>query len=304
MCKQLQRPIIEKKFAVKFGTLLKISRPGLWFPTLWIYILPLGGQLDLLNHIEFWLGLLFVLFPLNLFVYSLNDLGDVDADAFNIRKGNFLFGAKASKEKLVKACKIGSWVLGIFALLFYFISGWKMLVLFGAIVLINYIYNFPPWRIKSRPPFELFIQIGYILTAVFSSVLNEVALIPWQAFIYLVFFCFQAHLAGEIMDIDPDRLAKKTTTASVLGRQKAKWLMVILLCAEVYILSFWFQDYVLASVLALFVLWLLLDIFILFKSKSYTLNQMYLFGYGMNAIGIASMLWILYTGKLLLPLWP
>ena len=289
---------------MSFGKLLKISRPGLWFPTVWIYVLPIGGQLNQLLHYEFWLGLIFVLFPLNLFVYGLNDLGDIKADSFNIRKGNFLFGAKASKDELLKACKIGSGLLLLFTLLFFSISGWKMLALFGSIALINYIYNFPPWRIKSRPPLELFIQIAYILTALFSSVLNEVNLIPWQAFIYLIFFCFQAHLAGEIMDIEPDRLANKTTTALVLGRQKAKWLMVILLIAEVYILSFWFQDFVLASVLGLFALWLLLDIFVLFKGKSYTLNQMFLFGYGMNAMGIASMLWILYTGKLLAPIWP
>ena len=82
---------------------LKISRPGLWFPTIWIYVLPLGAQLDKLESLEFWLGFFFVCFPLNFFVYSLNDYGDIQADAQNKRKGNFLFGAKSSKETLKKA---------------------------------------------------------------------------------------------------------------------------------------------------------------------------------------------------------
>lgn len=284
--------------------LLKISRPGLWFPTLWIYILPLGGQLNVLQQWTFWLGLFFVLFPLNLFVYSLNDLGDREADRYNLRKGNFLFGAKASEKELRSAVRIASLLLLAFAVCFSFMRGLEMVLLFAAIVLVNLLYNFEPFRIKSRPPFELLIQVAYILTAVLSASINEVAHIPWQAVVYLSLFCFQAHLAGEIMDIDPDRLASKTTSALLLGRRKAKLLMVLILISEVYLLSFWFEDYVLAAVLGLFVLWLLLDIFVLFRSKAYTLKQMILFGYGMNAIGLASMIWILYTAKLLQPIFP
>lgn len=283
---------------------LKISRPGLWFTTLWIFVLPVGGQMNILGNWTFWLGVLFVTFPLNFFVYALNDLGDVEADKYNERKGNFIFGAKAEKKVLQKAAKYASILLFLFTLLFAFISGWKMLVLFGLIVLFNFIYNFNPFRIKSRPPFELAIQIAYILTAYFSSTLNQVDPISWQAFIYLCFFCFQAHLAGEIMDMVPDHQAEKRTTALVLGRINAKILMSILLAIEVYILWFWFKDAVLAAVLALFALWLVLDMLVLYKNRVYSLSEMMLFGYGMNALGIGSMLWVLYSGKLLLPVFP
>lgn len=284
--------------------LLKISRPGLWFPTLWIYILPLGGHFELFASPKFWLGLLFVSFPLNLFVYSLNDLGDIAADANNPRKGNFLFGAKANRSTLLNAVNVSSIMLAIFMAFFSFLSGWKIAALFVLIALFNIIYNFNPFRIKSRPPFELLIQIAYILTAVFSSWLNDVALIPWQAFIYLCLFCFQAHLAGEIMDLEPDRQAGKITSALKLGRLGSKIFMVILLALEVFILCFWFKDFVLAAALGVFALWLLLDMFIFFKNKNYSLFQMYLFGYGMNVLGFASMVWILYSGNLLHPIWP
>lgn len=179
-----------------------------------------------------------------------------------------------------------------------------MLPLFAAIAFFNYIYNFKPWRIKTRPPFELAIQTGYILTAVFSSYLNDVAQIPWQTVIYLSFFCFQAHLAGEIMDLDPDLKANKRTTANTIGRVKAKLLMFLIILIEVYILSFWFRDYVLASVLGVFGIWLLVDVFIVYRNRKYTLSEMMLFGYGMNAVGIGSMLWMLKTAKLLEPVWP
>ena len=68
-------------------------------------------------------------------------------------------------------------------------------------------------------------------------------MIPWQTFLYLTLFAFQAHIAGEIMDIEPDKLANKKTTATLIGRRNTKYLIITLLMLEVYILTFWFQDY-------------------------------------------------------------
>lgn len=287
-----------------FKEFIKISRPGLWFPTIWIYILPIGNDLTVTSNPLFWLGLFFVCFPLNFFVYGLNDLGDIQADVFNERKGNFLFGAKADKKTLTLATRWASILLLVFMIVFTISSGWQMIPLFAAIAGFNYIYNFKPWRVKTRPPFELAIQTGYILTAVFSSYLNGVAQIPWQTVIYLSFFCFQAHLAGEIMDLDPDLAANKKTTANKIGRVRAKLLMFLILSIEVYILSMWFKDWILAGALGAFALWLLIDVFLIYRDKNYSIKEMKLFGYGMNAVGIASMLWMLKTAKLLQPIWP
>jgi len=109
--------------------------------------------------------------------------------------------------------------------------------------------------------------MGYILTVFFSVLLNDLTMIPWQTISYLALFAFQAHIAGEIMDIEPDLLAKKKTTAT----------------------------------LAIFSVWMLLDVFIFFKEKPYSLTQMKLFGFAMNISAIASMIWVLYSGKLLHP---
>jgi 4-hydroxybenzoate polyprenyltransferase len=280
---------------------LKISRPGLWFPTLWIYLLPFASSINFWERPLFWLGLIFVSFPLNYFVYSLNDFGDIAADKENDRKGNFLFGAKESKRTLQKAVSNSTILLLLFLVLFTYLSGWWMLPLLSSILVVNYIYNFEPLRLKTRPPLELLIQTGYILTGIFSIVLNDLAMLPWQTIVYLIFFCFQAHLAGEIMDIGPDKAAGKTTSAVLLGRRNSKFFMIVLLIVEVCILSFWFQDYVLAGTLAAFMLWLLLDVLFIYKNREYTLQEMKLFGYGMNAIGFASMLWILWSGRLLMP---
>jgi len=53
-----------------------------------------------------------------------------------------------------------------------------MLLLLLFMIAINIIYNFKPFRIKERPPFEIAIQIGYVFTAFFSIVLNNLHMLP------------------------------------------------------------------------------------------------------------------------------
>lgn len=190
---------------------VKISRPGLWFPTIWIYLVPFGNQEGFWKLPLFWLGLFFVTFPLNYLVYGLNDYNDEKADAVNMRKGNFLFGAKATRKQLDGLLTKITLVILPFILLFTYLSGLKMLLLLLFMIGVNILYNFEPFRIKERPPFEILIQTGYVATAFFCTELNNLDILPWQTLIYLSLFAFQAHIAGEIMDLDPDLASNKRT---------------------------------------------------------------------------------------------
>ena len=281
---------------------LKISRPGLWFPTVWIYLVPFSFETSFWNSYIFWIGLIFVTFPLNYLVYGLNDYKDKTADDINIRKGNYLFGAKSTTKQLKTIPQKITLILLPFIIFFTLISGLKMFMLLLFMVVINILYNFKPFRIKERPPFEIFIQIGYVFTAFFSVLLNDLNQLPWQTVLYLSLFAFQAHIAGEIMDIEPDLKAKKPTTANIIGRKKAKLLMLLILLLEILILIFYFHDYVLSGFLVLFSIWLILDVFIFFKNNPYNLLQMKLFGIAMNFCAILSMIWVLYSGNLLNPI--
>lgn len=279
---------------------LKISRPGLWFPTLWIYLVPFGDQEGFWNSWVFWSGLIFVTFPLNYLVYGLNDYNDEQADAVNARKGNYLFGARAPRGKLDELPLKITWVLAPFVLLFSYLAGLKMLLLLIFMVVINVVYNFRPFRIKERPPFEIMIQMGYVTTAFFATELNDLPVLPWQTLTYLALFAFHAHIAGEIMDIEPDLKSGKRTTATLLGRKRSKLLMFALVLLESYLVWYWFQDGVLALFLAIFALWLVLDTLLFFKDRPYTLGQMKWFGYALNLSAVLTMIWVLYTGKLLM----
>lgn len=277
---------------------LKISRPGLWFPTIWIYLVPFGNQVDFYNSYLFWVGLFYVTFPLNYLVYGLNDYNDEKADAVNDRKGNFLFGAKAPRKHLDGLLLKISLVNMPFVLWFTYLSGLKMFLLLLFMVVVNVLYNFKPFRIKERPPFEILIQVGYVTTAFFATELNSVAILSWQTLTYLSLFAFQAHIAGEIMDIEPDLESGKKTTATILKRTNAKWLMFVLLMIEAFLVWFWFQDMVLASFLGLFSIWLLFDLLVFFKDRPYTVKQMKFFGVAINISALLSMLWVLYNGTL------
>ncbi|MEO9892179.1 UbiA family prenyltransferase [Aurantibacter sp.] len=278
---------------------LKISRPGLWFPTIWIYLVPFSNQDGFWNSWLFWLGFIFVTFPLNYLVYGLNDYNDEKADAVNQRKGNFLFGAQASRAHLDGLLKKITIVILPFVAIFTYLSGFKMFLLLAFMVIVNIAYNFKPFRIKERPPFEIFIQIGYVTTAFFATELNNLEMLPWQTLVYLSLFAFQAHIAGEIMDIEPDLVSHKRTTATVLGRKITKILMLFILVLESLLVWYWFKDFVLSLFLLTFSVWLVLDVFFLFKDRPYSLSQMKLFGYAINISAVLSMLWVLYSGKLL-----
>ncbi len=277
---------------------LKISRPGLWFPTIWIYLVPFKIEDSFWENPIFWIGLVFVSFPLNFLVYGLNDCNDVASDQINPRKGNFLFGAKASAKYLSLVPKRIIIVQLPFLVFFSFYSGWLMILLLAFMIGINIIYNFQPIRLKERPPFEILIQVGYVFVVLFSIVLNDLSMLPWQTLVYLCLFAFQAHIAGEIMDIEPDLRSGKRTTATLIGRRNSKLLMLGLLLLETYLLLHWFQEIFLAGFLGLFSIWLVLDIFLIFKSKPYSLKQMKLFGIGMNLMAICSMIWLVLTGNL------
>src|SRR5260221_11549610 len=79
--------------------LLQVSRPGLWCTTAMFYLMPLGHA-DILHFGKLWLGLAFVLFPLGVLLYGVNDIVDAETDAVNPRKGTFLFGARGAFEHL------------------------------------------------------------------------------------------------------------------------------------------------------------------------------------------------------------
>jgi len=277
---------------------LKISRPGLWFATVWLYLLP-TSQMDVFESPQFWFGLLYVTFPLNFLVYGWNDIVDQETDAVNPRKNTFWFGARGTEAQLASLPKVIVFVQLIFMIPFVYLEGIPMLILFAGLVLINWLYNLKKNGLRSRPPLELLCQIGYLLVAPFSILVNDTANLPWLTFGYLFLFAMQSHLIGEVMDIEPDRKSGRRTTATIIGMKNTKLLIISIVALEVFILFYFYKEFIFGGILALGLIWLLIDLFIIYKTKTYSLPQMKLFGLMSNVVAVFSMGYVWYTGCLL-----
>ncbi len=292
-------PSTEKKArASELVFLLQVSRPGLWSTTALFYLMPLGHA-DLLHSWTLWLGLLYVLFPLGFLLYGVNDIADAEADRFNPRKGTFLFGSLGAAEQLTALrWKIAA-VQIPFLIIFFLLVGPRILLWFAALLIAVGLYNAPRFGLKSHPPFDVLIQASYLLVFVLSSWLNQVHQLPWQTFVFGALFAMHSHIFGEVMDIEPDRLSGRRTTATLIGAVPSKLLIMGFLCVETAMVYFFFGDLAITGFLGFGAAWFLLDALLVWKDRSYSPTEMRLFMWGWNATALAGMLWNWSAGTLL-----
>jgi 4-hydroxybenzoate polyprenyltransferase len=279
------------------GFLVQVSRPGLWSTTALFYLLPLG-RADFTHSGRLWLGLLFVLFPLGLLLYGVNDLADAEADQLNPRKGTYMFGSRGGREQL-GALK---WQIVVaqlpFLAAFFLLVGPRILGWYGMLLLAVGIYNAPRFGWKGNPPFDVLIQASYLLVFVLSSWLNNAPQLPWQTFLFGALFAMHSHVFGEVMDIEPDHLSGRKTTATVIGRVTAKFLIVALLAVETLLVRLCFHDWIVAGFLALGAVWFAVDATLLWKERKYRPEEMRLFLWGWNIAALLGIFWNWAQGTL------
>ncbi len=277
--------------------LLQVSRPGLWSTTALFYLMPLGHA-DFLHVGKLWLGLFFVLLPLGLVLYGVNDIVDAENDSLNPRKGTFMFGSRGAREQLA-ALKWHIVVVQLpFVGLFYYFIGPRILWWYALLLLAVGIYNAPGVAWKGRPPFDVLIQASYLLVFVLSSWLNNVPQLPWQTLLFGALFAMHSHIFGEVMDIEPDRLTGRRTTATVIGRVRAKFLIAAFLCIEAGLVWIYFRDWIITGFLAVGAIWFLVDATLLWKDRSYSPKEMRLFLWGWNGAALLGMFWSWTHGTL------
>jgi 4-hydroxybenzoate polyprenyltransferase len=287
----------QTKRLVDLAFIIKASRPGLWATAVWFYLLPLG-RLHVFHAASFWLGLIYVTLPLGLIIYGWNDIADVETDRFNPRKGTFLFGARGSREQLAKLPMQIALVQAIFLGIFWYREGPKILLWFAALVTFTAIYNFPRYGFKSQPPFDILNQVGYLLVFVLSGWLNHAPQLRWPAMLFGALFAMHSHVFGEIMDIEPDRLSGRRTTATMIGVLPSKFLIAGMLAFEAFLVFGYFHDIWISGALAFGALWFLIDAIVLWRGESYSLAQMRIFMLAWNAIALGSMGWVWSTASL------
>ena len=254
------------------------------------YLMPLGHA-DILHSVKLWLGLFFVLFPLGLVLYGVNDIVDAENDALNPRKGTFMFGSCGAREQLAALKWQIAAVQVPFVAAFYYFVGPRILSWYAVLLLAVGIYNAPGIAWKGRPPLDVLIQASYLLVFVLSSWLNRVPQLPWQTFLFGAMFAMHSHIFGEVMDIEPDRLSGRRTTATAIGRVGAKFLIATFLLVETVLVQFYFQDWIIAGFLAIGAVWFLIDATVLWRGRAYSPREMRLFLWGWNAAALLGMFW-------------
>lgn len=270
--------------------LVQVSRPGLWSTTALFYLLPLG-RADFAHSGRLWLGLVFVLFPLGLLLYGVNDLADAEADQLNPRKGTYMFGSRGAREQLAAL----KWQIVLaqlpFLAAFYWLLGPRILWWYAVLLLAVGLYNAPRFGWKGHPPFDVLIQASYLLVFVLSSWLNQLPQLPLQTFLFGALFAMHSHVFGEVMDIEPDRLSGRQTTATVIGRVPAKFLIAGFLCIETLLVRTSFADWIVTGFLALGAVWFVLDATLFWRDRAYRPKEMRLFLWGWNLAAALGIFW-------------
>lgn len=235
-------------FALDF---VKVSRPGWWIVTLWLYVAP-AKSFDL----PFWPGLLYNL-PLNAIVYGLNDYADVEVDVTNTRKGNLLFGPKGmTRPRLLKLLEAAVACTLIPLLIWSYVQQEmaQYLVWYAMVILINVAYNFEVLgHCSENGPFEMpVVYFGFSLVSVLSYWLNgdaESNVWGYQPassdstmklfgcntgyWIHLWFLICRTQLWTEWMDWESDRAHKRgTTLAKLPSKNTARLVVFTVLIAE------------------------------------------------------------------------
>lgn len=270
--------------------LLQVSRPGLWSTTAMFYLMPLGHA-NFLHSRNLWLGLVYVLFPLGFLLYGVNDIVDAEGDRVNPRKGTFLFGSKGAAGQLAALrWKIAA-IQVPFVVVFAALLGPRLFLWFGVLLLAVTLYNAPRIGWKGHPPFDVLIQASYLLVFVLSSWLNGVQQLPWQSFVFGAMFAMHSHIFGEVMDIEPDRISGRQTTATLIGAVSSKLLIAGMLCVESALVYFYFGDRVIAGFLGVGAAWFIVDATLVWRNRAYSPTEMKLFMWGWNAAALAGIFW-------------
>jgi len=243
-----------KEFFKFIFRLFQISRPLGWVMASVLFLVGIklsGPGFDLLTVVQ----LVFLTFPFCFFLFGINDVFDYKSDKLNPRKGNFLHGAKITKDEIPIIKKL-AW---LFILPLVLVSAFVNLYNFVfavLLVLFSYFYSAKPIRMKEIPLLDtisnsiivyLVVMLGFTHHALPSQLTIK------GYFLLILLTGFNAY--HTIVDFDADRKAGHKTFASFFGKRATAGFAF--LCALVALLfgnfeSFEFNALVLFSAIATF----------------------------------------------------
>ncbi len=217
------------------------------------------------------------------FGFSINDCFDQKEDKFDKTKKNPL----VAKEISFKMALTFSFVWVCFGLFFSALYGLEVFLICLTGVILTFFYSCPPFRLKSRPPFDL-VSHGFfagvfilLLPLLFfkTSLSQFYYLIIFSAF----YFSVVLELRNEYEDYEIDKTAGLKTAAHILGYQTSEKLLRFL--ASFYPLALFPVFYLISAInpilplLFLILTFIFLLLFFAFKNHKLVKNYKLLDGY-------------------------
>jgi 4-hydroxybenzoate polyprenyltransferase len=185
-----------------------------------------GGGIDGVTLV----GLLYILLPLGIIIYGLNDISDIESDAINGRKGAGRVGGPILQSQEVRPL-YGAIAMSFAVPLIICVVTQRYLlaICMVLIALLAVVYSVPPFRFKARPLLDSFSNCMGVLCIFLCGFFIQIH--GWQAVwpaapVIITIACgaFILHALGAMVDYDTDVAMGDNTIAVALGR---RWTSVV-----------------------------------------------------------------------------
>ena len=241
-----------KNFIVQ---IFAISRPFSWINTAAPYAagyLIATGRVDL----NFWLGVIYFLWPYNLAMYGINDIYDYESDIRNPRKGS-LEGSIVSPA-LRKQLWYAIAAMNIPFIAYLVWQGDSLSTLILAVVSFFCVsYSIKGLRFKEIPFLDsINSALHFVGPMVFGLSFGQASKYPWAALIAFLCWGMASQAFGAIQDIGPDRAGGIKSIATYLGarRTSSYVLALYIACASIVAIFYWPAGIICGSLLFIYAL--------------------------------------------------
>lgn len=207
------------------------SRPFSWINTAAPFFVGYvigAGRVDL----DAIIGSLYFLVAYNLLMYGVNDIYDYESDVANPRK-NSIEGGLVDKKKHQNLWLV-ILIVNLPFLVYLFVTSPNSarIVLIG-IIFFCFSYSAKPLRLKEVPILDsINSSLHFVLPFVFGLLYGGSTEIFWPAVVAFFLWGMASQAFGSIQDIKPDRAAKISSIATVLGAKRTTRI-----CLALYIIS-------------------------------------------------------------------
>lgn len=173
----------------------------------------------------FWFGLLYFLFPANVFLYGINDISDLRIDTKNPKKAHYEQSMRHSQMNLYRWAVFVSVLLSLPLFLFGNQTTVTLLFIF---FFLAFFYSVEPLRFKTKPILDFVSNVLYAIPGFIGYALVSDEFPPLSVLVAAMCWTGAMHLFSAIVDITADKNAGIETSATFFGRQKSLIICVLL----------------------------------------------------------------------------